>query len=112
MGLPGFSGFVAEVQVLIGAWQAFPVMALVAGAGIVIAVAYTLRAIQRSFFGRETDSVESEPLPPITLPERLGAVLLLGVSLWVGLYPRMILELIHPSFESVLFEGLRKGGAW
>ena len=28
MGLPGFSGFVAELQVLIGAWQAFPTLAV------------------------------------------------------------------------------------
>src|SRR6266404_4591900 len=39
IGLPGFSGFVAELQVLIGAWQAFPPFAVVAGAGIVIGIA-------------------------------------------------------------------------
>ena len=50
MGLPGFSGFVAELQVLIGAWQAFPTAGVVAGVGIVIGVAYTLRAMQRAFF--------------------------------------------------------------
>ena len=50
MGLPGFSGFVAELQVLIGAWQAFPTLAVVAGLGILIGVAYTLRALQKAFF--------------------------------------------------------------
>src|SRR5690242_17501112 len=43
MGLPGFSGFVAEFQVIIGAWRAFPTMAVLAGLGILIGVAYTLR---------------------------------------------------------------------
>ena len=51
MGLPGFSGFVAELQVLIGAWQAFPTLAVLAGVGIVVGVAYTLRALQKAFFG-------------------------------------------------------------
>src|SRR5204863_5194751 len=50
MGLPGFSGFVAELQVLIGAWHAFPTLAVVAGVGILIGVAYTLRALQAAFF--------------------------------------------------------------
>ncbi len=50
MGLPGFSGFVAEVQVLVGAWRAFPWFAVLAGLGIVIGVAYTWRAMQRVFF--------------------------------------------------------------
>ncbi|HKX62117.1 MAG TPA: NADH-quinone oxidoreductase subunit M, partial [Verrucomicrobiae bacterium] len=51
MGMPGFSGFVAEFQVLIGAWQTFPTFAVLAGIGIVIGVAYTLRAIQKAFYG-------------------------------------------------------------
>ena len=50
MGLPGFSGFVAELQVLIGAWQALPTLAVVAGFGILIGVAYALRALQQAFF--------------------------------------------------------------
>src|SRR5207247_689628 len=50
MGLPGFSGFVAELQVLIGAWQTSPTLAVVAGLGILIGVAYTLRALQLAFF--------------------------------------------------------------
>ena len=49
MGLPGFSGFVAELQVLIGAWKAFPTFAVLAGLGIVIGVAYTLRAVRKAF---------------------------------------------------------------
>ena len=52
IGLPGFSGFVAELQVLIGAWRAFPIYAVGAGFGIVIGVAYTWRAMQKAFFGR------------------------------------------------------------
>src|SRR5437879_2023014 len=51
MGLPGFSGFVAELQVLIGAWHAFPTFAVLAGLGVLVGVAYTLRALQKAFFG-------------------------------------------------------------
>src|SRR5437899_5244659 len=50
MGLPGFSGFVAELQVLIGAWDASPTLAVVAGVGILVGVAYTLRALLQAFF--------------------------------------------------------------
>ena len=50
MGLPGFSGFVAELQVLIGAWHAFPTFAVLAGVGILIGVVYTLRVLQKAFF--------------------------------------------------------------
>ena len=50
MGLPGFSGFVAELQVLVGAWIANPWWTIAAGVGIVVGVAYTWRALQKAFF--------------------------------------------------------------
>src|SRR5213082_2176087 len=56
MGMPGFSGFVAELQVLIGAWRAFPTLAVLAGVGILVGVAYTLRVLQKAFFGEREES--------------------------------------------------------
>ena len=115
MGLPGFSGFVAELQVLIGAWHAWPTLAVITGIGIVIGVAYTLRAIQKAFFG---EAVVKSPanheahgdITPISLPEWIGAIMLLAVSLLIGLYPSLLLDVIIPSFNSSLFEWV-KGGA-
>ena len=117
MGMPGFSGFVAELQVIIGAWKTFPTLAVITGAGILIGVAYTLRAIQKAFFGEAeksepTDSHSHEhTLAPISLPEKLGAFLLIGASLLVGVYPKILLDVIVPSFNSPLFHWLKNGGA-
>jgi NADH-quinone oxidoreductase subunit M len=127
MGLPGFSGFVAELQVLIGAWQSFPTMTVCAGVGILVGVAYTLRVLQKAFFGEESGSISAwspavgqagglgngsaHNWEPISIPERVGAVTLMGASLLIGLYPRLLLDLIVPSFSSELFDGLRKAGA-
>ena len=124
MGLPGFSGFVAELQVLIGAWRSFPTTTVCAGIGILIGVAYTLRVLQKAFFGevaaevnpRQTESAalsRAQPhgLEPISGPERFGAVILMATTLVIGLYPRLLLDLIVPSLNSPLFEGLRRAGA-
>jgi NADH-quinone oxidoreductase subunit M len=119
MGLPGFSGFVAELQVLIGAWQAFPTLAVLAGLGILIGVAYALRALQQAFFGDRAppapavgaDRNAPPALEPISVPERIGAAVLIGTSLLIGLYPRLLLDLISPSFGLPLFDWLPKGGA-
>jgi NADH-quinone oxidoreductase subunit M len=120
MGLPGFSGFIAELQVIIGAWQAFPTLAVITGVGIVIGVAYTLRAMQKAFFGEPERGIQTLPDEeeqggaetgaPISVPERIGAVLLIAVSLLVGLYPRILLEVIVPSFSSPLFDWVKRGG--
>ena len=108
IGLPGFSGFVGELQVLMGAWRAFPVYMVWAGVGVVIGVAYTWRAMQKAFFG-DAESRTLHALPPISVPERIGAVVLIAMSLVIGLYPQLLLNLIVPALNSPLFDGLRKG---
>ncbi len=110
MGLPGFSGFVAELQILIGTWKAFPTLAVLAGIGVLVGVAFTLRAIQQSFYGDHSDSsMTGEVLPPITLPERLGAVMLLASATIIGLFPGLLIHLIEPSFLSPWMSHLVKG---
>ena len=118
MGLPGFSGFVAELQVLVGSWHAFPTLTVIAGVGILIGVAYTLRALLKAFFPeQETSTVGAAPndheqsaMEATSMPERIGAVVLLATSLFIGLYPKVLLEPIMSSFSSSLFAWLPKGG--
>ena len=115
MGLPGFSGFVAEFQVLMGAWQVYPKMTLLAGVGIIVGVAYTLRALQRGFYSdappAAPDGNHDHPFEPISAPERAGAVLLIAASLIIGLFPTLLMNWIEPCFKSSLFARLLNGGA-
>jgi NADH-quinone oxidoreductase subunit M len=109
IGMPGFSGFVAELQILTGAWSAFPIYVIVAGIGIAISVAYAWRAMQKAFFSDAGPESTKPPLSPISIPERLGAALLIIASLTIGLYPKLLLNLVIPALNSPLFDGLRKG---
>ncbi|HEY0865119.1 MAG TPA: NADH-quinone oxidoreductase subunit M, partial [Lacunisphaera sp.] len=113
MGLPGFSGFPAELTILIGTWQTKPLWALAAAGGVLVAAAFTLRAIQVSFFGRTGPDVCSElphALPPITWPEKAGALLLLGATIYLGLCPDVLLDWIRPALHSPVFQSLLSGG--
>ena len=115
MGMPGFSGFVAELQVLIGAWRAFPTLAILAGGGILVGVAYTIRVIQQSFFAGEAAMANAPLQPatglePISVPERIGAALLMATTLLIGLYPPLLLNLIRSAWETPLMSNLTKGG--
>jgi len=71
MGLPGFSGFVAEFQVLMGAWTVFPKLTILSGVGILIGVAYTLRAVQKGFYSDAPPKPvdHDHPMEPISMPE-------------------------------------------
>jgi NADH-quinone oxidoreductase subunit M len=114
MGIPGFSGFPAELTILIGTWQTKPLWALAAAFGVLIAAAFTLRAIQVSFFGRTGTDVCTapvHPLPPITWPERAGALLLLAATIYLGLCPDVLLDWIRPALQSPYFHAILLGGA-
>src|SRR5450631_2056858 len=111
MGLPGFSGFVAELQVLVGAWIAKPWWTIAAGIGIVVGVAYTWRALQKAFFSDNLPTPDEHPktgwhtFDAITWPEVAGVSMLASVSLFVGLYPRVLLDTIEPAVKALLAGG-------
>src|SRR5881398_969518 len=88
IGIPGFSGFAAEIIILIGAWKSYPLAVWIAGAGMVLVAAFTLRALKQSFFGEKgvegevrkvtaVTTLNREEFSPITLPEKIGACMLM-----------------------------------
>jgi NADH-quinone oxidoreductase subunit M len=122
MGIPGFSGFAAEITILIGVWKTFPVAVWITGAGMVLVAAFTLRALKKSFFeggpaAPSGDVKEFAALPPsmtspaerpihlepITIPEKLGAGLLMFTTVAIGIYPKFLLDRIQPAVEAMRF---------
>jgi NADH-quinone oxidoreductase subunit M len=111
MGMPGFSGFPAELTILIGTWKASPVWALAAAVGVLIAAAFTLRVVQLAFFGQvHAAPAPAHPYAPITWAEKSGAALLLGATVYVGLRPDLLLGWIEPALRSPLFQAALNGG--
>ncbi len=123
MGLPGFSGFPAELTILIGVWKTSPAWAVFAGFGLLVAAAFTLRAIQVSFFGstqpapvaasasEPTHDAHAQAYAPITIAEKSGAALLLAATVYIGLKPDILLDWITPALQSPLMQSALKGGA-
>src|ERR1035437_7804501 len=111
IGMPGFSGFVAEFQVLVGAWKVNHWWVAAAGIGIVVGVAYIWRALQKAFFSDLLPSAhvleeeQGHHFAAITWPEVTGVVMLVGVSLFVGLYPKILLDAIEPAVKTLLAGG-------
>ncbi len=126
MGMPGFSGFPAELTILIGTWKVSPLWALLAAVGVLVAAAFTLRVVAVAFFGKVEPDVSvgldrashaEQPggdaglhLSPITFAEKSGTVLLLAATLYVGLFPGTLLAWIEPALRSPLFQAALKGG--
>jgi NADH-quinone oxidoreductase subunit M len=113
IGMPGFSGFVAELQILVGAWKVNPWWVAAAGVGIVVSVAYIWRAMQKAFFSDLLPSAhvleqeQGQAFAAITWPEVTGVILLAGVSLFVGVWPRILLDAIEPAVKALLAGGVQ-----
>jgi NADH-quinone oxidoreductase subunit M len=107
MGLPGFSGFVAELAVAIGVWQYNPWLIVGVAVGIIVTGAFSLRALQKAFFpARKADAAPAEPLPPLTWPEISAIALLILVSFAIGVYPKPWMTLIDDGLRSSLFHSI------
>lgn len=114
MGIPGFSGFAAEITILLGVWKAYPVAVLLTGAGMVLVAAFTLRALKQTFFSDSATEVRTQPgtvaVDPdwdeqsqISAAEKWGAALLMFATLAAGLYPKFLLDRIQPAVEAMRF---------
>lgn len=104
LGLPGLSGFVAEMTVFMGAWQNpdawYRLATILACASIVVTAVYILRATGKTIFGPMSSAYDK--LTDATWNEKLAASLLISGIVLVGVAPFLILELIEPGTEMIM----------
>ncbi len=111
-GLPGLAGFVGEFLVLVGAFDYSPLVAAIAALVMVLAAAYLLWMFQRIAFGELTDFVKGlgHHLTDMSPVETLTLVPLATLTVVFGLFPGLVLDLVHGSVLTVL-EGVDSGTA-
>jgi NADH-quinone oxidoreductase subunit M len=100
IGLPGFSGFVGEFLSLLGAFLTSRWYVVVAATGVILAAVYLLWAVQRAFTGEPDD--ENRATPEIGIRELCTVVPLLGLSLFLGFYPKPVLDRVQPSVDALV----------
>ena len=100
IGLPGFSGFVGEFLSLLGAFLTSRWYVVVAATGVILAAVYLLWAVQRAFTGEPDD--ENRATPDIGFREIVTVVPLLGLSLFLGFYPKPVLDRLQPSVQALI----------
>jgi NADH-quinone oxidoreductase subunit M len=92
VGLPGLSGFPAEFMIFVGAYQRFPILALIAVPSLVFGAFYMMRNLQRVFFGPEAGlTPKVHDLNFFSATARVG---LAGLLIVFGLAPRLLGDVI------------------
>ncbi|HRF24344.1 MAG: NAD(P)H-quinone oxidoreductase chain 4 1 [Bacteroidetes bacterium ADurb.BinA245] len=111
LGLPGLSGFVAEMTVFVGSWEnadAFHRIATIAACvSIVVTAVYILRAIGKVamgplFVNNITKGMESNSMKDATWNEKLALIILIGGILAIGIMPEWLNKLLKPSAEMIM----------
>ena len=105
LGLPGLSGFVAEMTIFVGSFQNADmfhrVFTIVACCSIVITAVYILRVVGKLLFGPVQDKHHLE-LTDATWWERLSTITLIVCVAGIGCFPNWISQIISDSFAPII----------
>jgi len=101
MGMPGFSGFIAEFPIFMGVWQSYPWIAIVAVISIVITASYIIRVVGKVFFGQIPLEFEDH-VQDVTVLDKVALVFLSGILIVVGVFPSVMVPLVESGVNNVL----------
>lgn len=101
MGMPGFSGFIAEFPIFMGVWAVQPWIAIVAAISIVVTASYIIRIIGRVFFGQLPEEFRGH-VSDVTVLDKVAVVFLSTVLIVLGVYPAIMVNLVESGVNNVL----------
>ncbi len=101
LALPGMSSFVSEFLVLTGTFTRYPIPAIIATTGIVLAALYILLMIQRTMTGEPSEEVRNT-VGELTTREKIAITPVIAIILVLGFFPQAVLNIINPTVERVM----------
>ncbi|MEU2551412.1 NADH-quinone oxidoreductase subunit M [Streptomyces sp. NPDC013313] len=103
LGIPGFSGFIAEFQIFTGSLASQTTATAIAVTGILITAALFLRAVRTMFLGhpRLPQTIPTGGITDLRGSEAVPTVTLMAVALLIGVAPRWLLDVIEPASRTV-----------
>jgi NADH-quinone oxidoreductase subunit M len=100
LALPGLSSFVSEFLVLVGTFTRYPVHAVIATFGIILAALYILIPVQKALHGPTTPG--NENLKDLNLREKVAIAPVVAIIVVLGFYPSPLLKIINPATTNII----------
>jgi NADH-quinone oxidoreductase subunit M len=101
MGMPGFSGFIAEFPIFMGMWRSQWIIAIIAAISIVVTASYVLLVVRKVFFGKMPEEFEGH-ITPIKMLDKIALVLLMMLMVGIGLFPALMVPWVQSGVQHVL----------
>ncbi len=116
MGMPPFSGFIAEFPIFIGLWRAsqeltliggtpafyYAIIAIISVLGIVVTAAYVLRVAGRVFFGEFEETRWHDPITDATIFDKTAIALLSVWLIALGVAPSIMVPMVEGGMEPIV----------
>lgn len=93
IGVPFMASFWAELLVFLSAVQTYPVRGILAVTGLVVSALFMLRVVQKTFYGEKNEKWEH--IPDVSLFLATPRIILVGVILFFGMFPKLMLDVIQ-----------------
>ena len=101
MGMPGFSGFIAEFPIFLGVWKTQWAVAVFASISIIVTAAYVMLVVRRVFFGQIPDKLDGH-ITPITVFDKVAIGTLCSLMVGIGLFPVLMVPLVQTGVNNIL----------
>jgi NADH-quinone oxidoreductase subunit M len=101
MGMPGFSGFIAEFPIFMGVWYVQPWVAIIASISIVITAAYIMRNIRDVFFRPMPENLEGH-ITDVNVLDKVAIVTVCVLMIVIGLFPKVMVPMVQTGVDNIL----------
>lgn len=101
VGVPGTVNFIAEVMIIVGSWNKYPIQVIVAVVGIVLTLAYLFKMMRGLFYG-PMDQKYSHAHDAVSVADRLPLLIMIAVSVGFFFFPMHLYNVVRSGVDPLI----------
>ena len=101
IGMPGTVNFIAEIMIIVGSWNKYPVQVIVAMLGIVLTLAYLFKMMRGLFYGPMNQKY-GHAYDAISTVDRLPLLIMIAVSIGFGIFPMHLYDVVRSGVDPLI----------
>ena len=101
IGMPGTVNFIAEIMIIVGSWNKYPLQVIVAMLGIVLTLAYLFKMMRGLFYGPMNEKY-SHAHDAVSTVDRLPLLIMISVSIGFGIFPMHLYDVIRSGVDPLI----------
>ena len=101
IGMPGTVNFVAEIMIVVGSWNKYPLQVIVAMLGIVLTLAYLFKMMRGLFYGPMNQKY-SHAHDAVGTVDRLPLLMMIAISIGFGIFPMHLYEVVRSGVDPLI----------